>query len=56
VFDQALDSFARLLAATPRFLAAWLRPIQNGLVQFYALAMALGVGVFLLFVVFIMRR
>ena len=56
VFDQLLDSFARLLASLPRFLGSWVRPIQNGLVQFYALSMALGLGVFLTFVVFLLKR
>jgi NADH-quinone oxidoreductase subunit L len=32
----------------PRFFGFLLRPIQNGLVQFYALAMVLGVAVFLI--------
>ena len=56
VFDALLDSLARLVATLPRFLGLWLRPIQNGLVQFYALAMALGFGVFLIFVVFRISR
>ena len=38
------------------FLGAAVRPIQNGLVQFYALSMALGVAVFLTFVVFRITR
>jgi NADH-quinone oxidoreductase subunit L len=52
VFDQFLDALARLLSAVPRFLGAAVRPVQNGLVQFYALSMALGVAVFLTFIVF----
>ena len=56
VFDQFLDSFARLLATIPRFVGSWVRPIQNGLVQFYALSMVLGLGVFLTFVVFRITR
>jgi NADH-quinone oxidoreductase subunit L len=52
VFDQFLDSLARLIAAVPRFVGSVVRPIQNGLVQFYALAMVLGLAVFLSFVVF----
>ena len=56
VFDQFLDSFARLLATVPRFVGSWVRPIQNGLVQFYALSMVLGLGVFLTFVVFRITR
>jgi len=46
-FDSFLDAFARLLSYLPRFGAAVLRPLQNGLVQFYALGMILGLGVFL---------
>jgi NADH-quinone oxidoreductase subunit L len=56
VFDQLLDSIVRLLASAPAFLAVAVRPIQNGLVQFYALATALGLGVFLAFVVFRLTR
>ena len=56
VFDQLLDSILRLVASLPRFLGAAVRPIQNGLVQFYALSMALGLGVFLTFVVFRLTR
>jgi len=53
VFDGFLDGLARLIAAIPRFLGQLLRPIQNGLVQFYAISMALGLAVFLMFVVFV---
>jgi NADH-quinone oxidoreductase subunit L len=56
VFDGFLDALTRLVAALPRFIGGWLRPIQNGLVQFYALAMALGLAVFLSFVVFRITR
>jgi len=56
VFDLFLDSLARLLSAVPRFLGALVRPIQNGLIQFYALSMALGLAVFLAFVVFRITR
>jgi NADH:ubiquinone oxidoreductase subunit 5 (subunit L)/multisubunit Na+/H+ antiporter MnhA subunit len=52
IFDGILDGIARLVSAIPRLLGQLTRPIQNGLVQFYALAMALGLAVFLLFVVF----
>ena len=34
----------RLIASVPRLLADLLRPLQNGLVQFYALAMVFGRG------------
>ena len=43
-------------ARVPRFLGSLVRPIQNGLVQFYALSMALGLAVFLSFVVFRVTR
>ncbi len=49
ILDQYIvDGLIDLFAQVPR-LVGWLcRPIQNGLVQFYALLMALGVGGFLL--------
>lgn len=49
--DSFLDSIARLLAFLPRIIAASLRPLQNGLVQFYALGSILGLIVFVAFVV-----
>jgi proton-translocating NADH-quinone oxidoreductase chain L len=55
-FDGLLDSLARLVSYAPRLLAALLRPLQNGLVQFYALGMVLGLTVFALFVVFKVSR
>ena len=51
-FDYFLDSLARLVSFVPRFLGAALRPLQNGLVQFYALGMVLGLAVFLTVIVF----
>ena len=56
VFDLFLDSLARLVSAVPRFVGSWVRPIQNGLVQFYALSMALGLAVLMSFVVFRITR
>ena len=50
-FDGFLDALARLFSFVPRFLGAVLRPLQNGLVQFYALGMVLGLAVFLTVVV-----
>src|SRR4051812_15182459 len=44
-FDGFLDAMVRLAASVPQFLGALLRPIQNGLVQFYALSMVLGLAV-----------
>ena len=55
-FDGLLDSIARLVTFLPRLLAALLRPLQNGLVQFYALGTVLGLTVFVLFVVFKVSR
>jgi NADH-quinone oxidoreductase subunit L len=46
-FDTAVDGVVDLVGALPGWIGAALRPIQNGLVQFYALAMMLGLAVFL---------
>jgi NADH-quinone oxidoreductase subunit L len=43
-----LDEFVDLVGQVPRLIGALFRPVQNGLVQFYALAMILGLAVFLL--------
>jgi NADH-quinone oxidoreductase subunit L len=51
-FDAFIDALARLVSFVPRVVAALLRPLQNGLVQFYALGMVLGLAVFLAVVVF----
>jgi proton-translocating NADH-quinone oxidoreductase chain L len=51
-FDGFLDGLARLISTIPRFVGQWARPIQNGLVQFYALSMALGLVVLVSFVVY----
>ena len=45
---QVLDSIVDHLGQIPAFIGQIFRPIQNGLVQFYALAMALGLTVFLI--------
>jgi proton-translocating NADH-quinone oxidoreductase chain L len=48
VFDQyVVDGIVDLIGNLPRLGGQVLRPIQNGLVQFYALAMMLGLTVFL---------
>ncbi len=49
--DAVLDLFTRLVSAGPRFVAAALRPLQNGLVQFYALGAVLGLLVFVAVIV-----
>ena len=43
-----LDGLVDLIGHLPRFLGYWVRPVQNGLVQFYALLMALGLAGFVL--------
>ena len=50
--DWLVAGVARLVASGPRFAGALLRPLQNGLVQFYALGMVLGLAVFLTVIVF----
>jgi NADH-quinone oxidoreductase subunit L len=47
IFDQyILDGIVDLIGQLPAYLGFLLRPAQNGLVQFYALLMALGVAGF----------
>lgn len=49
VIDQYIvDGLVDLVGQIPGFVGYLIRPFQNGLVQFYALLMALGVAVFLL--------
>ncbi len=49
IFDlYVVDSLVDLLGNVPRLIGWLFRPIQNGLVQFYALAMILGLTVFLI--------
>jgi NADH-quinone oxidoreductase subunit L len=43
-----VDGLVDLVGHVPRLFGALFRPVQNGLVQFYALAMILGLTVFLL--------
>ena len=43
-----VDALVDLAGHVPRLLGGLFRPVQNGLVQFYALAMILGLTVFLL--------
>ena len=51
-FDGFLDSLTRLVAYLPRGLANLLRPLQNGLVQFYALNMTLMLAALMFIIVF----
>jgi NADH-quinone oxidoreductase subunit L len=43
-----VDGLVDLIGHIPRLIGGLFRPVQNGLVQFYALAMVLGLTVFLL--------
>jgi NADH-quinone oxidoreductase subunit L len=45
---HVVDSLVDLVGQIPRLFGALFQPVQNGLVQFYALAMVLGLTVFLL--------
>jgi NADH-quinone oxidoreductase subunit L len=49
IFDlHFLDGLVDLIGYLPRWLGFRFRPVQNGLVQFYSLAMVLGLTVFLI--------
>jgi NADH-quinone oxidoreductase subunit L len=49
IFDQyVVDGLVDLIGHVPRLIGMLFRPVQNGLVQFYALAMILGLTVFLI--------
>jgi NADH-quinone oxidoreductase subunit L len=49
IFDlYVIDWLVDFIGQVPRFVGLVFRPIQNGLAQFYALAMALGMVVFLI--------
>ena len=49
IFDlYVLDGLVDLIGHVPRAIGFRFRPVQNGLVQFYALAMVLGLTVFLI--------
>ncbi|OWK41656.1 NADH-quinone oxidoreductase subunit L [Fimbriiglobus ruber] len=51
-FDVLVSWLAELISFVPRFVGAVLRPLQNGLVQFYALGMVLGLAVYVTVIVF----
>jgi NADH-quinone oxidoreductase subunit L len=51
-FEALVFDLVRLVAAIPAGLARLLQPMQNGLAQFYALAMAMGLAAFLFYLVF----
>jgi NADH-quinone oxidoreductase subunit L len=51
-FDKyVIDGVVDLIGHVPRLFGTLLRPVQNGLVQFYALAMVLSLTVFILMLV-----
>ena len=50
--ESLIFDLVRLIAAIPRGLAAAIRPLQNGLVQFYALTTAMAVAAFVGYLVF----
>ena len=49
LFDTyVVDALVDLVGQVPRMVGLLCRPLQNGLVQFYAILMVLGVAGFLL--------
>lgn len=53
VFDlYIIDGLIDLFAQVPRLLGYLFRPVQNGLVQFYSLAMVLGLTIFLVALIY----
>jgi NADH-quinone oxidoreductase subunit L len=48
VDQEVVDGLVDVVGEVPRLVGALFRPVQNGLVQFYALAMMLGLTVFLI--------
>jgi len=44
MLDEAIDLFAEL----PRFIGSWVRPLQNGLIQHYAITMLIGLTMLLI--------
>jgi proton-translocating NADH-quinone oxidoreductase chain L len=55
VIESLVFDVVRLVAALPRGVANLIRPLQNGLVQFYALTTAMGVAAFIGYLVFFAR-
>jgi proton-translocating NADH-quinone oxidoreductase chain L len=51
-FEALVFDLVRLVAAIPTGVARLLQPMQNGLVQFYGLSMAMGLAAFLFYLVF----
>jgi NADH:ubiquinone oxidoreductase subunit 5 (subunit L)/multisubunit Na+/H+ antiporter MnhA subunit len=47
LLEAIVYDLVRLIASVPRAIATVLKPLQNGLVQFYALTMVMGVAAFI---------
>jgi NADH:ubiquinone oxidoreductase subunit 5 (subunit L)/multisubunit Na+/H+ antiporter MnhA subunit len=50
-FESFIFDLVRTIAALPAMIANLIRPLQNGLVQFYGLSMAMGVAAFLFYLI-----
>lgn len=55
LLEAVVYDLVRLIASVPRAIAAVLKPLQNGLVQFYALTMVMGVAAFIGYLVLFAR-
>jgi NADH:ubiquinone oxidoreductase subunit 5 (subunit L)/multisubunit Na+/H+ antiporter MnhA subunit len=55
LLEAVVSDLVRLIASIPQALAGVLKPLQNGLVQFYALAMVMGVAAFIGYLVLIAK-
>ncbi len=49
--ESLVRDLTQLIAALPGLFARLLQPLQNGLVQFYALSMAMGIAAFLFYLI-----
>ena len=47
LLESIVSDLVRLIASIPRALGDAIRPMQNGLVQFYALSMVMGIAAFI---------
>lgn len=55
LLEAVVYDLVRLIASAPRAVADQLKPLQNGLVQFYALSMVMGVAAFIGYLVLFAR-
>ena len=55
LLEYLVFDIVRLIGAVPRGFAQLIRPLQNGLVQFYALTTAMGVATFIGYLIFFAR-